>query len=74
MANLIEFQQPHIAAKFINILKEIKRQGKNLEDEFNEEQLIDLYWSLFQIEEGVELVENLKFMNKVNIDKFQKYK
>jgi hypothetical protein len=25
MADLIEFQQPHIAKKFINILKEIKR-------------------------------------------------
>ena len=30
MSNLIEFQQPAIANKFVNILKEILRQGKSL--------------------------------------------
>jgi len=46
MSNLIEFQQPHIAAKFVNILKEITRQGKNLSDEFSNKELIQIYWSL----------------------------
>jgi hypothetical protein len=34
MSNLIEFQQPAIANKFVNILKEILRQGKTLNEEF----------------------------------------
>ena len=88
LANLIEFQQPHIAAKFTNILKEIVRQGKTLESEFVQHQgsnadysqLIEMYWSLLQIEKvvvesqdptrtGVRLInrENLSFLNKVEL-------
>ena len=60
MSNLIEFQQPDIAGKFTNILKEIVRQGKHsLVEEFtvsrtladgstvaDHSQLIQLFWSL----------------------------
>ena len=67
MSNLIEFQQPEIAGKFTNILKEIVRQGKRtLFEEFIEykhsasgntepdySKLIELFWSLLQIEKVV---------------------
>lgn len=34
ISNLIEFQQPDIAKKFVNILKELERQDKEILEEF----------------------------------------
>ena len=84
LANLIEFQQPEIAAKFTSILKEILRSGKTLDSEFkskNHIELIQMFWSLMQIEKVVlesqdptrdviKLItrKNLSFLNDVNIE------
>ena len=84
LSNLIEFQQPEIASKFTSILKEILRSGKTLDAEFkskNNIQLIQIFWSLLQIEkvvlesqdptrEVIKLItrKNLSFLNDVDIE------
>ena len=84
LSNLIEFQQPEIAAKFTSILKEILRSGKTLDDEFsspNHTYLIQIFWSLMQVEkiilesqdparEVIKLIsrKNLGFLNDVKIE------
>ena len=74
LSNLLEFQQPEIANKFVFILQEVAKQGpeKLLAEFSTPKDRIRLFWSLLQIEKvclDKQLVnpENLKFLNDINL-------
>lgn len=71
MSNLIEYQQPELASKFVFILQEVAKQGKLLEEFPEGKDRIRLFWALLQIERACTdplLVspETLSFLNDVD--------
>lgn len=59
-----------IAQKFVNILNELHRQGKDVTEEFGSDHksLIRLAWSVFQLE-GVDFELDVSFLNDVDLTK-----
>ena len=49
LCNLLEYQQPEIAAKFVFILQEVTKQGKLMEEFPDVKDRIRLFWSLMQL-------------------------
>ena len=71
MSNLIEYQQPELASKFVFILQEVAKHGKLMSEFPETKDRIRLFWALLQIERACTdptLVspENLRFLNDVD--------
>jgi hypothetical protein len=70
LCNLLEYQQPEIAGKFVFIIQEVSKQGKLLQEFTDVQDKIRLFWSLMQLEKACEdpnIVneENLAFLAEV---------